>query len=217
MCYHLIIYSTVAYYLNLSLRESTEAGIVNSTILQIRSVKARKANHWLRSNSMKASEGRCPAPQVMPLFFSLPHSAYPTSSIKTTLLLWALQGTPQGISAWQMWTTQDASRGSEKSRALSRMPSLRSLVSMDSCTLSMMGQLKEALRMPWFSKMTLWKLSANSPSLTQKLLLDWVNEMGRVLPPERARPSPLRIPGNKNLFTLEEMYVSEPWENSTMN
>ena len=65
--------------------------------------------------------------------------------------------------------------------------------------------------------MTLWKLSANSPSLTQKLLLDWVNEMERVLPPERARPSPLRIPGNKNLFTLEEMYVSEPWEKSTMN
>lgn len=73
---------------------------------------------------------------------------------------------------------------------------------MDSCTSSLMGQLKQALRMPWFSKMTLWKLSANSPSLTQKLLLDRVNEMGRVLPPERAWPSPLRTPGNKNFVTL---------------
>lgn len=96
VCYYLMIYSTVAYYLNLSLRESTEAGVVNSAILQIRSVKARKANHWLRSNSVKASERRCPTHQAMPLFFFLPHSAYPTSSIKTTLLPWALQVTHSG-------------------------------------------------------------------------------------------------------------------------
>lgn len=212
-----MIYSTVAYYLNLSLRESTEAGIVNSAILQIRSVKARKANHWLRSNSVKASEGRCPTHQAMPCSSFYPILLTPHPPPRPLCFPGHCKLHTQGISARQVWTTQDASWGSEKSHALSRMRSLCSLVSMDSCTLSMMGQLKEALRMPWFSKMTLWKLSANSPSLTQKLLLDWVNEMGRVLPSERARPSPLRIPGNKNIFTFGEMYVSEPWEKSTVN
>lgn len=89
------------------------------------------------------------------LLFLLYHSAHPTSFSEPTLLFWALQGThSHSISAGQAWAPRNASWGSAKNHVLGRMPSASSLVPMEGCTSSMMGQLKEALGMSWFLRMT---------------------------------------------------------------